>query len=175
MSRQTYFLGLGMALVALAFVVTDEFFPGTPVVTERNCKRIRPGMTLGEVEDILGLEPGTGGCVSGPGFYPWWQVKGFLTYLEDPQRLHQFVARVRQVNPGHFAGAYNVNFYYRELASDKGLEVGFLSKADGGFVMVYFGERGRVRRARWLADEHVRKTFAPKTTPLDRLRSRLGW
>src|SRR5207244_10975374 len=86
MSRQIYFLGVGLALVALAFVVTDEFDPGAPGITERNAKRIRRGMTAGEVEALLGLQSGTGGCVAGPGFFPWWQVKGILTYLEDPTR-----------------------------------------------------------------------------------------
>ena len=53
MSRRVYLLGLGLALVALAFVVTDALL-WEPGVTEANVKRIRPGMTLEQVERLLG-------------------------------------------------------------------------------------------------------------------------
>jgi hypothetical protein len=65
MSRQVYLLGVGMMLVALAFVATDWMIGPSPGVTEANARRIKPGMTLGEVEAILGarglwLGDGTG-------------------------------------------------------------------------------------------------------------------
>jgi len=54
MSRRVYLLDMGLALVALALAVTDWALSLRPGVTEANVKRIRPGMTLAEVEGILG-------------------------------------------------------------------------------------------------------------------------
>jgi hypothetical protein len=53
MPRRVYLLGVGLALVALAFVLTDALL-WRPGVTEANAKRIREGMTLAEVEAITG-------------------------------------------------------------------------------------------------------------------------
>jgi hypothetical protein len=58
MPRRVYLLGLGLALVALALAVTDWALSLQPGVTKANAKRIRPGMTLRQVEAILG-GPGT--------------------------------------------------------------------------------------------------------------------
>jgi hypothetical protein len=59
MSRRVYLLGVGLAL---ALAVTNWALSLQPGVTEANCRRIRPGMTLAEVETLLG-EPGApGGC-----------------------------------------------------------------------------------------------------------------
>jgi hypothetical protein len=53
MSRQVYLLGVGLALVAGAFVVTDRLsYP--PGVTEANAGRVREWMSLREVEALLG-------------------------------------------------------------------------------------------------------------------------
>jgi hypothetical protein len=65
MSRGVFLLGVGIAVVALAFAVTDCVIGPAPGVTEANARRIRPGMTLREVEAILGarglwLGDGTG-------------------------------------------------------------------------------------------------------------------
>jgi hypothetical protein len=51
-----YMLGVGIALAALAFAVTDALLtpPPTPGVTEANVRRIRQGMSLAKVEGILG-------------------------------------------------------------------------------------------------------------------------
>jgi hypothetical protein len=54
MSGRVYLLGVGLVLVALAFIVTDRALPPTPGVTEVNVKRVKVGMTYGEVEDLLG-------------------------------------------------------------------------------------------------------------------------
>ena len=54
MSRRVYLLGLALALVALALAFTDWALGMRPGVTEANVRRIRPGMTLREVEGILG-------------------------------------------------------------------------------------------------------------------------
>jgi hypothetical protein len=54
MSRWVYSLGVGVALVALAFVVTDWVIGPTPGVTEANVRRIRMGMRVAEVDALLG-------------------------------------------------------------------------------------------------------------------------
>jgi hypothetical protein len=54
MSRRVYLLGVGLALVALAFATTDWALSLQPGVTEANLRCIRPGMTLAEVEALFG-------------------------------------------------------------------------------------------------------------------------
>ena len=54
MSRRVYLLGVGLALVALALAFTDWALSLRPGVTEANVRRIREGMTMKEVELILG-------------------------------------------------------------------------------------------------------------------------
>jgi len=69
MSRRVYLLGVGLALVALGLAFTDwalSLQPGT----EPNLRRIRPGMSLADVESLLG-SPGRMPLVrpmSGPRF-----------------------------------------------------------------------------------------------------------
>jgi hypothetical protein len=65
MSRGVYLLGVSIAVVALAFAVTDWVIGPTPGVTETNARRIKPGMTLREMEAILGAR-GVG-MVDAPG------------------------------------------------------------------------------------------------------------
>jgi hypothetical protein len=54
MSRWVFLLGVGVTLVAVAFVVTCQVLEAQPGVTEANFKRIKEGMSLAEVEAILG-------------------------------------------------------------------------------------------------------------------------
>ncbi len=54
MSRRVYLLGVGLALVAGAFAATHELLGPWPGATEANVRRIRKGMTLEQVEAILG-------------------------------------------------------------------------------------------------------------------------
>jgi hypothetical protein len=54
MPRLVYLSGVGVALVALAFVSTDAALGPRQGVTEANVRRIREGMTLREVEGVLG-------------------------------------------------------------------------------------------------------------------------
>src|SRR5262245_57589438 len=53
MARSTYLSGLALVLLAGAFLLTDAL-TWTPGVTERNARRIRPGMTTAQVGAILG-------------------------------------------------------------------------------------------------------------------------
>jgi hypothetical protein len=54
MSRWVYLLGVGAALVAVALAVTDRALSLQPGVTEANARRVRPGMTLSDVEVLFG-------------------------------------------------------------------------------------------------------------------------
>jgi hypothetical protein len=54
MSRWVFLLGIGIAVLALAFVVTDCVIGPTPGVTEANVRRIKPGMTWSEVNATFG-------------------------------------------------------------------------------------------------------------------------
>jgi hypothetical protein len=45
---------MGLAVVAVGFVVTDAFLGMAPGPTEANAKRVKPGMKMHEVEAILG-------------------------------------------------------------------------------------------------------------------------
>jgi hypothetical protein len=54
MSRRVFLWGGGLALVALALAFTDWTLSLQPGVTEANVKRVRAGMSLHEVEAVLG-------------------------------------------------------------------------------------------------------------------------
>jgi len=53
MSRRVFLLGVGLALLALAFLLTDGLL-WEPGVTEANGRKVRAGMTVTEVEALLG-------------------------------------------------------------------------------------------------------------------------
>jgi hypothetical protein len=66
MSRWVYLLGVGLALVALALAVTDAAMGPEPGVTEANLARVR-GLTLAEVEALMGVPSMPGGVLAGSG------------------------------------------------------------------------------------------------------------
>ena len=53
MSRRALLWLAGVTLVALALLLTDRLL-WQPGLTEDNVRRLRPGMTLAEVEALLG-------------------------------------------------------------------------------------------------------------------------
>src|SRR5262245_51712686 len=53
MRRRALLWQAGLALVALALLLTDRLL-WVPGLTEGNERRLRPGMTLAEVEELLG-------------------------------------------------------------------------------------------------------------------------
>ncbi len=57
MPRWVFLLGVGLLLVALAFVVTCAVLGPSPGITEANVRRIKPGMKPAEVEALLGGRP----------------------------------------------------------------------------------------------------------------------
>jgi hypothetical protein len=86
MSRRIYLLGLGLALVALALAFTDWALSLQPGVTEANAKRIRQGMTLGEVEALLGGPASTAGRDKCGGDWQrqWQCTRGEVHVLSGP-------------------------------------------------------------------------------------------
>ncbi len=79
MSRRTYILCvIGAALILAAFWLTNRLL-WEPGLTEENAKSIRPGMTLAEVEGLLGgpatwevdMQEEQGGAAMG---YRWLRV-----------------------------------------------------------------------------------------------------
>ena len=56
MSRRVYLLGVGLALVALGLAFAHWLLP--PTVTPALVKRVRPGMTVREVEALFGRPAG---------------------------------------------------------------------------------------------------------------------
>jgi hypothetical protein len=54
MSRRVYLLGVGLALVALALALADWALKPPPGVTEANARRVRRGMSMWQVEALLG-------------------------------------------------------------------------------------------------------------------------
>jgi hypothetical protein len=53
-SRQVFLLGGGSCLIALAFALTEHVLDLQPGVTAANVKRIRKGMSEGDVRALLG-------------------------------------------------------------------------------------------------------------------------
>jgi hypothetical protein len=66
MPRGVYLLGVGLALVALALALTDWALCPRPGVTAENVQRIRLGMTVHQVELLLGRPADSGRIVGGP-------------------------------------------------------------------------------------------------------------
>lgn len=81
MSRQVFSWGLGVTLVALAFVVTDQLLAPPPGLTEANVRRFRPGMTLAELEVLFGGPPDSTGRdrMLGEGYS--WYGDGVLVHV----------------------------------------------------------------------------------------------
>ncbi len=74
MSRRMYVLGVALTLVALALAVTDWALSLQPGVTERNVNRVREGMSVSEVEALMGKPhvPGVSMLVKGSGRVRWY-------------------------------------------------------------------------------------------------------
>src|SRR5205085_2321271 len=74
MPRWVFLLGVGLALVAGAFVAVEAALGPHAGITERNCQRIRPEMGYPEVERIFGRPPDRcwGLMPSNPDGVAWW-------------------------------------------------------------------------------------------------------
>jgi hypothetical protein len=93
MSRQTYLLGLGLALVAGAFVVTDAALGPRPGVTEANARRVRPGMMLAELEELFGEPP----VATGQRGYYWFRDRVEIWVETDADRRRVLAAHVQRL------------------------------------------------------------------------------
>jgi hypothetical protein len=107
MSRRVYLLGVGLALVALALAFTDWALSLQPGVTEANIKRLRKGMTLGEVEAVLGgpgepLNEDEDGHPLGP--WVWRGPDAHVMVIINSGRLSQILwSQPEQARPGFLA------------------------------------------------------------------------
>jgi hypothetical protein len=90
---------VGLALVALALVATDALL-WQPGVTEANVKRIREGMTVAEVNALLGDEPE---IELGAGFGKscrWWSEQGAAwVHFDENGRAEALVTFQRDAEP----------------------------------------------------------------------------
>jgi hypothetical protein len=102
MSRLVYLLGVGIALVAGAFLLTEALL-WRPGATEANAKRIREGMALGEVEAIMG-RPADWRCPpseSGrPIAYGEWEGEGGTIVVDFEEDARVLFARWRVARGG---------------------------------------------------------------------------
>src|SRR5262245_51808512 len=78
MPRLVYLTGVGIGLAAVAFALTYALLGPPPAVTEANVRRIKPGMTLAEVEAILG---GLGREGTGPARMRMWPGAGGYAFV----------------------------------------------------------------------------------------------
>jgi hypothetical protein len=151
MSRQVYLLGVGVVLVAGALLLTDALL-WESAVTEANVQRIRPGMTLEEVEGILGPYPL-------PDKGPWG------TRAEVAEA-------VRSLSPSDDAkrAVRREAFSIGRLDGGKPEYIPLFWKGKDGTAVVVFRAGGRAGGAGWLWESRP-----PVRSPLARLRAWLGW
>src|SRR5262249_36879003 len=121
MSRQVYLLGAGLALVALSLAFTDWALTLRPGVTKANVKRVRPGMTVEEVEAILGD-------------YSDSHVGMGIGTLPAPSR-EDFQAFLHTIAHDPDCGLDGVQLF---------------KFAEAGNALIVFEMDGRVRQAKWL-------------------------
>jgi hypothetical protein len=103
MSRQVYLLGTGVALVALALAFTDWALSLRSGVTEANVRRIRVGMTVHEVEALLG-GPKTG--LTEPAIASFWSGESgdaLVVFSKMDRVTHAWYRPSEKARPGPFA------------------------------------------------------------------------
>jgi hypothetical protein len=155
MSKRVYFFGLAMSAVALAFVLAEQLF-WEPGVSAASVRRIRPGMTLAEVEAILG-GPSDTDLENQIYAAPVAKADQKATaQMDDEADVVKVVSRrTRQLEEIH-----------EELFADQ-VSNGRVWKGDRGIATVQFDENDKVASAR----------FDPETQAglVYQLRSWLGW
>jgi hypothetical protein len=103
MSRRVYLLGVGLALVALALAFTDWALSLRPGVTEANVRRIRAGMTIREVEALLG-GPKTG--LTEPAIASFWRGdsgEALVVFSSTDRVTDKWFRPSSKARPGPFA------------------------------------------------------------------------
>src|SRR5262245_37148288 len=76
MPRLTYFAGVALVLVGGALALTHDLLRPWPRVNVRNVRRVKPEMTMQEVEAIFGRKPDAGFLPGGNG---WTSFPGAQT------------------------------------------------------------------------------------------------
>ena len=101
MSRKVFLLGLGLSLIALAFALTQYVLDLQPGVTEANIKRIREGMTVQQVEAILGAPRR---FQTDPAIGWWWEGETgtAVVVFDENERVHIIASfhPYRRARPG---------------------------------------------------------------------------
>jgi hypothetical protein len=116
MPKFIYLIGLGLAAVGLAFGLLDCVMGPSPGVTEANSRRIQQGMTLKEVQAILGSSGQwcakggglCGGVVIQHSLFTWKGTHGtafvsFSSLGDDVPQVVNGVNFQRAAGPGPFA------------------------------------------------------------------------
>jgi hypothetical protein len=192
MSRLVFRLGVGIALVALAFVVTDHVLtpPFTPGATEANVKRLRPGMTPEEVDAILGVPAaasspfggfGGGFGVPGPGIQKPPREDRMPEKTKQDERVATSDKRDAPSEPAPedpLAGvrvivlpkgsARALNEYLTAMLRRMGHPI--TVPGEGGSAVLYFGTTDRLTRAEWQPT-----SGSAKTGLIGRLLEWFGW
>jgi hypothetical protein len=80
MKRQVVAVGIGACLIALAWGLTNSLLGPTAAVTEANFKRVQEGMTIEEVEALLGPPQMTGASSNAMATLPpnFWFTEDFV-------------------------------------------------------------------------------------------------
>jgi hypothetical protein len=201
MSKQVYRLGIAVALVSLGFVVTNQLLTPPPGVTEVNVKRLRPGMTLDQIEAILGQRPERQGFGVGSGGFgrPFggFGSGGFrgggpsrtpeLPRPEQPVENKQEADIADHSRAGKVPGELGQDQLpaVRVVVTNGGqgidlervlahIKDGFpyVAQGEAGTATVYLGNDGRLKRAEW---QPWPWAAAPKTGLVGRLREGPGW
>jgi hypothetical protein len=95
MSKRVFLLGVGLALVSLAFAFTDWALGIRPGVTEANARRILPGMKMRDVEAILGSGGKSGGIIAHAHGRRcreewWWEGETGCVWIEFDGRVRSY-------------------------------------------------------------------------------------
>src|SRR5262245_57941083 len=106
MPRLTYLAGVALVLVGGALALTHELLGLWPGVNERNVRRIKEGMTLQEVEAILGGPAHRrlfiGGVTSLTSWHTWQGADGHaeVAFGQSHPSPYEAVTSARFTRPG---------------------------------------------------------------------------
>ena len=106
MSRRVYLLGAGLTLVALALAFTDRALTQPVGPMEAKTKCIRPGMTLEEVETVIGKIEGTFALPDERSGRRLTDREGLKAFLNDPSRMKTGMSLAR----GEVGGVIAIHF-----------------------------------------------------------------
>ncbi len=176
MNKHTFLSGVALVLVALAFLLTDWLLTPPPGVTEANVKRLRPGMTVEQIEAILGQRldiPIRFSALSGSGFGGNVEVRRVAIdpRIAVPAGVEKIARSVQ--------GDDTVDGVHRDAswgaASDKWavyywFQFPLTVPGQGGSAWLYLDRHDRLDSAEWQPNP-----AASRASPGSSLRGWLGW